>query len=106
MPKEPKDHRPKKAAATPEERTVEVQGLTLTVTIAAFDDFELMGDLRKIDRGDDDSALLMPEVLKALVGPNQYKAVLDHLRRDNGRVGIEDGARFIGDLLRAYNPNS
>ena len=115
--KTPQDHKTKKATPKPktapefepfagETRTVEVQGLTLTITPDVFDDFELLDGIRRVDSGEPGAALLMPELLRAMVG-DQYREVLDHLRDpDTGRVRLESGAQFIGDLMAAYDPNS
>ena len=106
MPKNPQDHKPKAAAKESSARTVEVQGLALTIDPDVFDDFELIDGIRRIDSGEPGSALLMPELMRAMVGANQYRQVLDHLRGDNGRVGLKAGAKFLADLMRAYDPNS
>ena len=98
--KSPQDHLQKKTTAT-EPRTTEVDGLTLTIDEAALDDFELLADLKKLDSGTPDAALSMPRVLEAFLGAEQYRTVMDHLRDpETGRVSIEAGARFIGDLMR------
>ena len=70
-----------------------------------FDDFELLDGIRRIDSGEPGAALLMPDLLRAMVG-DQYRQVLDHLRSDNGRVRLQPASEFIGDLMRAYDPNS
>lgn len=118
--KTPQDHKPKTATTKPkakpktapefepfagETRTVEVQGLTLTITPDVFDDFELLDGIRRVDSGEPGAALLMPELLRAMVG-DQYREVLDHLRGANGRVALRPAAEFLGNLMRAYDPNS
>ncbi len=114
--KTPQDHKTKKATPKPktapefepfagETRTVEVQGLTLTITPDVFDDFELLDGIRRVDSGEPGAALLMPELLRAMVG-DQYREVLDRLRGANGRVALRPAAEFLGNLMRAYDPNS
>ena len=109
MPKNPQDHKPKaaKAVSVAETRTVEVQGLALDITLEVFDDFELLDKIHRVDTGEPGAALMMPEILRAMVGAAQYQQVLDHLRDpDTGRVRLESGAQFIADLMAAYDPNS
>lgn len=106
--KKPADRKPKKqaeAALADDPRTITVQGIDLTINPEVFDDFELLGDIRRLDRGDTTSVMAMPAALEALLGAEQYRTVLNHLRGKNGRVTLESGADFIGDLFKAYDPN-
>lgn len=101
--KTPQDHKAKATA----KRTIEVQGLTLTIDEAALDDFELLDDLRTLESGTSQAALVMPSVLRSFLGADQFRTVMTHLRDGKtGRVGIEAGAMFVGDMLEALNPNS
>lgn len=101
--KKPQDHLPKKDAD--EARTVEVRGVTYTIDEDALDDWELLEAIALIDSGSDAGALQAPRVLKAFLGATQYATVLESLRV-NGRVSIEAGAEFLGDLIEALDPNS
>lgn len=104
--KAPQDHKPK-AEKKAEARTVEVQGLTLTIAEESLNDFELLDDLYVLDSGTPAAALRMPRVLRAFLGDEQHRAVLEHLRdKDTHRVSIEAGAKFVGDLMGALDPNS
>lgn len=104
--KTPQDHLPKKTTTEAVDRTVEVQGLTLTIAADSLNDFELLDDLAALDSGDANAALRMPRVLRGFVGAEQYRQVMDHLRdAETRRVSIDAGVEFIGDLIGALNPN-
>lgn len=97
--KQPQDHKPKADAP----RTVTVRGETFTIPADALDDFELLGDLGRIQEGE---AALLPNVLRRLVGDDGYRRAMDALRGENGRVSVSDGAEFVGEILTALDPNS
>ena len=118
--KQPQDHLPKVekpkvesvevevgegdgARTVPAKRTT-IQGITVTVTDEALDDFELLDDLHAIDV--DKNASRFPSLLRRLIG-DDYKAVMDGLRdKATGRVKVMSGTKFIRELLGALNPNS
>lgn len=101
--KKPEDHKSKAEDAVPEELTVTVRGLELKVMSDALDDFELLDDLNELEQNDNPGRL--PSILRRLVG-DQWKKVIEHLRGENGRVSVEDGSEFIGEVLEALNPSS
>lgn len=102
--KQPQDHKPKASEDdTPKELHVTVRGLELTVMSDALDDFELLDDLNELEQNENPGRL--PSILRRLVG-DQWKTVVNHLRGDNGRVSVEDGAEFVGEVLEALNPSS
>ena len=41
----------------------------------------------------------MPRVLRKLLGAEQYKAALDSLRDDAGKVSATAGVEFVGKLF-------
>lgn len=105
-PRQPQDHKPKAAEVEKAARVLEIRGVSYTLDEDALDDFELLGDLRSLDSGGTEAALSMPRILKAFLGADQYRTALDSIRdKDTGRVGIEAGAGFVGDLLKAISPN-
>ena len=102
--KKPQDRKPKDSEGdAPEELHVNVRGLELTVASDALDDFELLDDLNELEQNENPGRL--PSILRRLVG-DQWKTVVDHLRGDNGRVSVGDGAEFVGEILEALSPSS
>lgn len=105
--KRPEDHKPKvekpKAEKTEGGWKVSHKGATVTVPEDAFDDFELMDDLGQVEKG---NAVRLPSLLKRLVGDDGYLVVMDALRDKRGKVPLEAGAEFVGEVLGAINPNS
>lgn len=99
--KRPEDRKAPKADTG--DVTVTIRGVTVTISEEALDDFELMDDLDRLEQEEDASRL--PSILRRLVG-DQYKTVMDALRGPNGRVGIEAGADFVGEVLEAVAPKS
>ncbi|RLP74350.1 hypothetical protein D9V32_13460 [Mycetocola tolaasinivorans] len=99
--KKPQD-RKKKLEVVDGHYKVTVQGIEVTVAKDALDDFELLDDLARIENND---AQRIPGVLRRLVG-DDFSKVMNGLRGENGRVGLESGTQFIRDLLDALSPNS
>lgn len=91
-PKKPQDRKTKADAPL----TAEVGGRTWTVERDAMDDFELLEDLGEVEAG---NAARLPRVLRRLLGADQYREAMDHLRDDAGKVGVEAGANFVRDLF-------
>lgn len=107
--KKPADHKPKVEKPKVEKveggRKVTHRGIVLTIEDAAFDDFELLDDLRAVQ--DNDDASRMPSLLRRLAGDDGYRAVMEGLRnKKTGRVSISDGVPFVQDIFEALNPNS
>lgn len=100
--KKPQDHQPK-ATDQPEVINVTVRGVDLQVDAAALDDFELLDDLNELEQNQNPGRF--PSILRRLVG-DQWKTVIEALRGPNGRVSVEDGVEFVGELLEAVSPNS
>lgn len=92
-PKAPQDRKPKAG----EPLKAEVNGRTWTVDPDALDDFELLDDLGEVEAG---NAARMPRVLRKLLGSEQYKAALDSLRDDAGKVSATAGVEFVGELFK------
>lgn len=92
-PKTPQDRKPKASAHL----VASVAGRDWTIDKDALDDFELLDDLGEIEAG---NAARMPRVLRRLLG-DQYRAALDTLRDDDGKVRVEVGATFVRELFEA-----
>lgn len=103
--KRPEDHKSKgEDDETPEDVVVTIRGVELTIPGDAMDDFELLDDLYELDAKKNPARL--PAVMKRLVGDDQWGDIMDALRGPNGRVSVERGAEFVGEVLEAINPNS
>ena len=100
--KKPEDHKPK-ASEKPEWIEVTVRGVDLRIDPDALDDFELMDDLNELEQNENPTRL--PSILRRLVG-DQYREVMDALRGENGRVTVEAGSEFLGEVMEAVSPNS
>lgn len=99
----PQDHQAKKPSE-PELIQLPVQGLDLTIDRVVLDDFELLDDLYMVEHGGMQSALRLPMLLRRLFGDEQHQAIMDHLRDDNtGRVTLEAGVGFVGDVFTALH---
>ncbi len=117
--KAPQDHQPKSEkpkvekiditlgegdeARTVSGRRVTLQGIEVSVPDEALDDFELLDDIRAVQDQSDPSR--MPSLLRRIIVPGEYRAVLDALRGPNGRVSVEDGSKFVLELFRSLNPS-
>lgn len=106
----PQDRKPKKkkkgkgkqaqrAEALSEHITVEVQGLTLTISREALDDYEVVEGLS--------TGNFFP-VLNLAFSAADVAKIKKHLRKpDTGRVRYTDVGVFIGEVFEAVNsPNS
>lgn len=107
--KGPQDRQPKQEKPKVEEvaggKRVTLRGATVTVLDVAFDDFELLDDLASAQR--DKNPAVFPSLLRRLVGDDGYKTALDAIRDgESGRVTLEAGITFVGELFEAINPNS
>lgn len=100
--KKPADRKPKESEKS-DFTEITVRGITLKIPTDALDDFELMDDLNELDQNENPSRL--PSILRRLVG-DQWNTVIEALRGPNGRVGIEDGAEFVGEVIEAVAPKS
>ena len=100
--KKPADRKPKEAKDG--SRTVTVRGLEITVAGEVLDDFELLDDLGALDQG---QGQRLPSILRRIVGDETFGLAMDVLRDEtSGRVSVEEGARFVNEVLEAVSPNS
>lgn len=100
-PKKPQDHKPK-VETIDGVSTVTVRGISVSVSKDALDDFELLDDLSQLQEGNGSK---LPAIARRLFG-EQFKAVMDGLRGENGRVSLEAATEFIKETLEALAPNS
>lgn len=62
-----------------------------------LDDYELWEDLIDVEEG---RSTRIASVANRMLGQDQKKAMLDHLREDGGRVPIRKVFGEIGDIIR------
>lgn len=98
--KQPTDRKPK--AKDDNVIKITVRGIELEVLKDALDDFELLDDLNELEQNENPARL--PSVLRRLIG-SQWKMAMNSLRGENGRVSVEDGAEFVGEILEAVSPS-
>lgn len=103
--KQPYDHKTPKN----QPKTVEVMGVTVTISPAIFNDLDMVEylyDLQAAQEGDGTGAFAIVPFLKKLCG-DRYTAMKDALRDpDTGRVSIDKVSEFIAQLLEQVAPNS
>lgn len=83
-------------------KKVSVQGVEVSISEDALDDFELLEDLAAMQDGDGSR---LPAVFRRLTGED-YKRILEELRGDNGRVSVTAATEFITELFKAVAPNA
>lgn len=101
--KKPQDRKPPESVD--EDVTATVNGVTITVPADRLDDFEVTRLLARADA----SKKSAPQALAAferIVGVDQFDALLDTIRDENGRIGNEAGFNLVGETFKALNPNS
>ena len=107
-PKKPQDHQAKKDKPKVEKVdsgwNVTHRGVSIELASEVFDDFELLDEIASVEDGKGNR---LPTLLRRLVGNDQFRKVMDGLRdKKTGRVSVEAGAEFLGEIFEAVNPNS
>lgn len=93
------DHKPKQGA----KKTVEVQGVKVTLDPDMFDDLIFLDHLDQMDQG---NGLRIASVLRSLAG-DQFAKVMEVLTdKTTGRVPIEAASAFVTEAMAAVDPNS
>ena len=101
--KKPEDHKPK-ATADGDVKVAMIHGKEWTIPGDALDDFELLDDINELEANQ--NAARLPSILRRLIG-DQWREAMDLLRnKDTGRVSLEDGGKFVEDVLKEIAPNS
>lgn len=107
-PKKPADHKAKvekpKVEKTDTGWKVTLRGITLDLAKEVFDDFELLDEIGAIEEGRGNR---LPALLRRLVGEDRFRDVMEALRdKKTNRVSVEDGAKFVNEIIEAISPNS
>lgn len=106
----PRDHQTKKlkVKALPDgTQQVTIDGLKLVIDDSVFLDFEMMEWSARLQEDEKGNAQLMPLMFRRMLGQEQFAAVKDKLRDPaTGKVSLDDGFKFLGQVFQAINPNS
>ena len=68
-----------------------------TIQEGALDDYELLEELREIDKG---NTSLIVDVIEKIIGSEQKEQLKKHVRDETGRVSIKRMVDEIGEILR------
>lgn len=86
---------------TPGKNRVEVRGVSIDVSADAFDDFDFLDRLARLQDGD---ALALPALFRTVCGSASAEA-LEALRDpETGRVAASDAAAFMTEVMGAVAP--
>ena len=69
----------------------------LKIDINRLDDYELLEELREIDKG---NTSLIVDVIEKIIGSEQKEQLKKHVRDETGRVSIKRMVDEIGEILR------
>lgn len=97
------------APAAPAERKLKatVRGVDVEVATSALHDWELAEAVGAVQSGDVHGQMLLPSVMRRLIGVEAYAALKQQFRDPaTGRVDAESMGEALGELLVALNPNS
>lgn len=72
-------------------------GFNYTIQEGALDDYELLEELREIDKG---NTSLIVDVIEKIIGSEQKEQLKKHVRDETGRVSIKRMVDEIGEILR------
>ncbi len=108
-PKKPQDHKPKtespKVIVNDDSWDVTHRGVHLVIQKEALNDFELLDDLAALQTDQKKASPRIPMVLRRLAGDDGFRATMDGLRGENGRVPIPETTKFVLEIFRSLNPN-
>ena len=84
-------------------KTVEIDGLSIDVDTAVFQDYEFLEALSEVTDGQP-SSIVRP--FRMLFAGDIYQAVKDHLRDEDGRVPVKAMSAFLSKVVKATVPKS
>lgn len=84
-------------------KTVEIDGLSIDVDAAVFQDYEFLEALSEVTDGQP-ASIVRP--FRMLFAGDAYQAVKDHLRDEDGRVPVKAMSAFLAKVVKATVPNS
>lgn len=84
-------------------KTVEIDGFSIDVDTAVFQDYEFLESLADVSDGQP-ASIVRP--FRMLFAGDTYHAVKDHLRDEDGRVPVKAMSAFLAQVVKATVPNS
>ena len=89
--------------AEPKMLDIIVRDTPLRVFADARDDFEILDDVRQIEKGD---IACLTELMRRMMPESDRAKALDLARSDNGRVTLDAALDLMGDVFKGMNnPN-
>lgn len=86
--------------------TATVRGIDVQVATSALHDWELAEAVGAVQSGDVHGQMLLPSVMRRLIGVEAYAALKQQFRDPaTGAVNAESMGEALGELLVALNPN-
>ncbi|MGO5338053.1 hypothetical protein ACTQZS_14850 [Bilifractor sp. LCP19S3_H10] len=74
-------------------------GFEFSIVESVLDDMELVDLLAEAD----DNFLLFPKILEKLLGKDQKKKFYDHIKKEHGRVPIEEATKELQEIFNLCN---
>ena len=84
-------------------KTVEIDGFSIDVDTAVFQDYEFLEALSEVTDGQP-SGIVRP--FRMMFAGDTYQAVKDHLRDEDGRVPVKAMSAFLSKVVKATVPKS
>lgn len=83
-------------------KTVEIDGFTIDIDTAVFQDYEFLESLADVANGEPANVI---RPFRLLFTGDTYQAVKDHLRDEDGRVTVKAMSAFLAKVVKATAPN-
>jgi hypothetical protein len=83
-------------------KTVEIDGFSIDVDTAVFQDYEFLESLADVSDGQP-ASIVRP--FRMLFAGDTYQKVKDHLRDEDGRVPVKAMSTFLAKTVKAAAPN-
>lgn len=102
--KKPADRKPKviKQAGI---MSANVRGKQWKIKEEVLNDWEIMEMIGIIEH--ENNPAPMPIVLRALLGEEQYSQAKELIRdKKTGKITVEEGSKFLGEIFETFAPNS
>lgn len=83
--------------------TCEVGGIPVRIRRDAMDDIDVMEMLGEMQDG---NQLIMPKLMRSVLGPEQYANVKASLADEDGRTTASDMVVFFGEVMKALGESA
>lgn len=77
---------------------VTTSGFAYEIKEEALNDYEILEQLREVDKGD---LAAIVDVVNTLLSEEQKNALKDHLRGEDGRVGMKEMIQEVAEILQS-----